>query len=546
MGLRLQAAFSRSLEGRALVAAGERAQAIAVLREAEQELDACGSVRVRDEMRRELRKLGARAEPRGPATAGDSGIEALTKRELEIAGLVTDRLTNREIATALFLSDKTVESHVRNIFHKLGVSSRVDVARAVERERRRARSRRRRDAVRAAARSRMPRGLHELGYPPGALPRAPRLGQRRPWLRGHLAGRRALRRRARRHAVAGPAWVWVLPVALAGQCLLLAVYAELASEFPVAGGAYQWTRRLLGPTYGWLSGWVAVCAYCAANTTVAYLGAPWALTLARDHADAQPDRGDGDGPRRASARSSARSASTLLRRAIKAGIAAEIVASVGIGLALLLVFRTQDVSILTRHAWRRGALRGLGRRRACSLRSPSPAGCSSASTRASAPPRRREAPRATSPCDLDRTAERRRARILNAFASTLAHPDPAGVVAGQDIDPVTTSVVSVVRLLVGEAVRGGRAVAFLACGTAAQALTARTIFSIARDDVLPGSRFLRRVDRRQAPLGAIVVDHGCRLCRPAARPRLGGRRQPDRLRHGGDLRRLPPRRRSPR
>ena len=87
-------------------------------------------------MRRELRKLGARAEPRGPATAGDSGIEALTKRELEIAGLVTDRLTNREIAAALFLSDKTVESHVRNIFHKLGVSSRVDIARAIERERR--------------------------------------------------------------------------------------------------------------------------------------------------------------------------------------------------------------------------------------------------------------------------------------------------------------------------------------------------------------------------------------------------------------------------
>ena len=78
---------------------------------------------------------GPASEPRGPA-AGDSGIDALTKRELEIAGLVTDRMTNREIATALFLSDKTIESHIRNIFHKLGVSSRVDVARAVERERR--------------------------------------------------------------------------------------------------------------------------------------------------------------------------------------------------------------------------------------------------------------------------------------------------------------------------------------------------------------------------------------------------------------------------
>ncbi len=67
IGARLQAAFSRGLEGRALVAAGERRQATEVLREAEKELDACGSTRVRDEMRRELRRLGARAEPRGPA-----------------------------------------------------------------------------------------------------------------------------------------------------------------------------------------------------------------------------------------------------------------------------------------------------------------------------------------------------------------------------------------------------------------------------------------------------------------------------------------------
>jgi DNA-binding NarL/FixJ family response regulator len=134
-GARLVAAFARSLAGRALAAGGERTAAIAKLRAAEAELDICGSVRVRDEMRRELRKLGARAEKRGPAAAGESGIPALTKRELEIAELVTDRKTNREIAAALFLSDKTVESHLRNIFVKLGVSSRVDVARAVERDR---------------------------------------------------------------------------------------------------------------------------------------------------------------------------------------------------------------------------------------------------------------------------------------------------------------------------------------------------------------------------------------------------------------------------
>ena len=86
--------------------------------------------------RRELRKLGARAETRGPATADDSGIGSLTKRELEIAELITDRLTNPEIAEKLFLSEKTIESHIRNLFVKLGASSRVEVARTIERDRR--------------------------------------------------------------------------------------------------------------------------------------------------------------------------------------------------------------------------------------------------------------------------------------------------------------------------------------------------------------------------------------------------------------------------
>ena len=136
IGARLEAGFSRSLLGQALIAQGERQRAIEVLREAERELDEVGSVRMRDEARRELRKLGARTEARGPAAAEDSGLDALTKREREIGDLITDRMTNKQIAAELFLSEKTVESHIRNVFHKLGVSSRVEVARAIERDRR--------------------------------------------------------------------------------------------------------------------------------------------------------------------------------------------------------------------------------------------------------------------------------------------------------------------------------------------------------------------------------------------------------------------------
>lgn len=132
-GARTEAARSRALAGQALAAAGERERALELLREAEAELDACGAARPREEARRELRRLGGRVEPRGPAADGD-GLASLTKREREVADLVTARRTNKQIAAALFLSEKTIESHLRNVFFKLSVSSRVEVAEAIERE----------------------------------------------------------------------------------------------------------------------------------------------------------------------------------------------------------------------------------------------------------------------------------------------------------------------------------------------------------------------------------------------------------------------------
>ena len=83
---------------------------------------------------RELGKLGHRVHRRTRAGKTDAaGIESLTERELQVARLVVDRKTNPEIAADLFLSQKTVETHLRNIFRKVGVSSRVELARAVER-----------------------------------------------------------------------------------------------------------------------------------------------------------------------------------------------------------------------------------------------------------------------------------------------------------------------------------------------------------------------------------------------------------------------------
>ncbi len=129
IGARVHAATSRALAGRALAAAGRTGEAIAELERAADEFDALGASRYRDQAESQLRKLGYTAHRRTVRGKLDgSGVELLTGRELEVAELVRDRRTNREIAEALFLSLKTVEAHMRNIFHKLGVSSRGEVA----------------------------------------------------------------------------------------------------------------------------------------------------------------------------------------------------------------------------------------------------------------------------------------------------------------------------------------------------------------------------------------------------------------------------------
>jgi DNA-binding CsgD family transcriptional regulator len=129
-------ATSQALVGRALAEGGAVDDAIAHLMLAADGYDALGAVRYRDHVEARLRGLGQaihRRSRRGDQLA--SGIATLTGREREVADLITDRHTNREIADQLFLSLKTVETHVRNIFNKLDVSSRTEIARELERHR---------------------------------------------------------------------------------------------------------------------------------------------------------------------------------------------------------------------------------------------------------------------------------------------------------------------------------------------------------------------------------------------------------------------------
>ncbi len=87
-----------------------------------------------------LRDGGVAAGARGRRRRPVSGWEALTPTEAKVADLVAQRLSNPEVARQLFLSRRTVESHVSHVLAKLGVSSRVELAVAAAARRRDAES----------------------------------------------------------------------------------------------------------------------------------------------------------------------------------------------------------------------------------------------------------------------------------------------------------------------------------------------------------------------------------------------------------------------
>jgi DNA-binding CsgD family transcriptional regulator len=118
---RLQALWIRFDLGVALGEAGDE-RAAAELERAAAEAQQMGAGTITELAGRALRSLGVRTWRR--ATAG----APLTERELDVARLVAEGATNREIAQLLFLSPKTIERHVSNVFKKIGVRNRAELA----------------------------------------------------------------------------------------------------------------------------------------------------------------------------------------------------------------------------------------------------------------------------------------------------------------------------------------------------------------------------------------------------------------------------------
>ncbi|MEU9379574.1 AAA family ATPase [Streptomyces sp. NPDC048279] len=113
---------------------GQAAAAIPYLEEASRLTSASGADRDQGRIRERLRQLGVRSVLARTDTAGPWGWQDLTESERNLVPLVAEGLTNRAVADRLYVSVHTVNTHMKHIFTKLGINSRVELTRlAIER-----------------------------------------------------------------------------------------------------------------------------------------------------------------------------------------------------------------------------------------------------------------------------------------------------------------------------------------------------------------------------------------------------------------------------
>jgi DNA-binding CsgD family transcriptional regulator len=108
------------------LATDDRARAVAALESAVQIFETAGAVWRRQEAVEALARLGSRGKR---AAAAASGPGSLTAREREVAQLAADGLSAKEVGERLFIGERTVEGHLARAYAKLGVVSKVELAR---------------------------------------------------------------------------------------------------------------------------------------------------------------------------------------------------------------------------------------------------------------------------------------------------------------------------------------------------------------------------------------------------------------------------------
>lgn len=303
---------------------------------------------------------------------------------------------------------------------------------------------------------------------------------------------------------AGPAWVWVIPIVTLGQFLVALCYTQLAARWPVAGGIYQWSRRLVGPKYGWWAGWIYMWALIITLALVAYAGGGFLAELVGIGSPSTGTTIIFSLIVMAAVTAVNAAGIQLLRFTINIGIACELVGSVGLGIVLLLAFRNQPVSSLVDTSLTPGGVAFFPAFLAALaaggwiLLGFDACGALAEETRDAV----RQVPRAIVLSILMVGV----VDLIAGAALMLSTPDLGAVVGGQVPDPVSGAVTAALGGWAREPFLAIVVTSFVACGIAVQGATVRVVYSYSRDGMLPLSRVWRRVaSHNHTPVYAVFL-----------------------------------------
>ena len=301
-------------------------------------------------------------------------------------------------------------------------------------------------------------------------------------------------------AVTGGGWFASLAICLVMQLLVATVYAELTSQFPIAGGAYKWARHLGGGVTGQFAGVIYVSSTIAMLTTTAYTGGVWMSIFFGSTG--------GGGPTLVLWGAVFLLICTLLNLAhvnvfklvITLGVYAEMVGSVGVALLLFLFFRQHSFSELFQHL-------GTGTapsQAAAFLAALAIAGwafigfdaCSTIAEETHEP--KRMVPRAIffSLCMVGSVV------LFNSAALTLSFDRNTLVNTSASSDPITPVIASSFGAWAEKPFLAIVMIAFLACGASVVQYTSRIVYSMAREGNMPVA--LSRVTAAKTPRNAVI------------------------------------------
>ena len=295
-------------------------------------------------------------------------------------------------------------------------------------------------------------------------------------------------------AEAGPPMIWTLVIVGLGQFLVALVFGEIVSQYPIAGGIYPWARRLWGPRWAWMTGWIYAIALLVTIASVVYGSGPFLSSLLDLTASTNTTIVCAL-VMIALATVINLGGTRVLAMAALIGFGTEIVGALVVGGWLLLSERKHDFGVLfdSFDAAPEGAY--LGAFLAAGLigifQYYGFEACGDVAEEV--PDASRRIPKAMRMTIYVGGA----AATFVCLALVLAVPDFGAVISGADADPVGgvltaafgefgTKVVLVVVL-----------VSFLSCALSLQAAASRLLYSYARDRMLPGSGALARFSRER-------------------------------------------------